>query len=75
MLYIYQLIYYVQIPGSKTFDSQIIMHSTKPNNDVSLAKEFQKHISKEHWKHGVIDQGKYKKEPLKRESTDIEYHV
>ena len=39
-------------------DSQILMHSSTQKNDVSLAKEFQKHLSKEHWKHDVIDQGK-----------------
>ena len=45
------------------------------NNYVSLAKEFQKHLSKEHRKHGVIDQGKYRKRVIKRKWTDIEYHV
>ena len=30
-----------------------------------MAKESQKHLSKEHWKHGVIDQGKNIKYPLK----------
>ena len=54
--YIYQLMSNFQLPGSKTFDSQIIMHYFTQNNDVSLAKKFQKHLSKEHRKHGVIDQ-------------------
>ena len=36
--YIYQLMSNVQLPGSKTFDSQILMHSCTPKNDVSLAK-------------------------------------
>ena len=36
--YIYQLISNVQLPGSKTFDSPILMHSCKQKNDVSLAK-------------------------------------
>ena len=47
----------VKLPGSKTFDSQIIMHSCTQNNDVRLAKEFQKYLSKDHWKNGDIDQG------------------
>ena len=36
--YIYQLMSNVQLPGSKTFDSQILIHSCTQNNDVSLAK-------------------------------------
>ena len=36
--YIYQLMSNVQLPGSKTFDSQILMHSCTENNYVSLAK-------------------------------------
>ena len=64
-----------QLPGSKTFDSQILMHSCTQNNDVSLAKKFQKHLSKEHRKHRVIDQGKYKKIASKIKLTDREYHV
>ena len=34
----YQLMSNVQLPGSKTFDSQILMHSCTPKKDVSLAK-------------------------------------
>ena len=37
-LYIYQLMSNIQLPGSKTFDSQILMHSCTPENYVSLAK-------------------------------------
>ena len=36
--YIYQLMYNVQLTGSKLFDSQILMHSFTQNNDISLAK-------------------------------------
>ena len=51
------------------------MYSCTEKNDVSLAKQYQKHISKEHRKHGVIDQGKYRKRASKRKRTDREYHV
>ena len=51
------------------------MHSCKQNNDVSLAEKFQKHLSKEHRKHRVIYQGKYRKRASKRKWTDREYHV
>ena len=36
--YIYQLMSNVQLPGSKTFDSQILIHSYTPKHDVSVAK-------------------------------------
>ena len=47
----------VQLPVSKKIDSQILIHSCKENNDVSMYKQSQKHLSREHIKHGVIDQG------------------
>ena len=34
-------------------------------NDLSLAKHFQKHLFKEHIKHGVIDQVKYRENQVK----------
>ena len=40
-----------------------------------MAKELQKHMSKENRKHGVIDQGKYRKISSKRKCTDREYYV
>ena len=54
--YMYQLMSNVQLPGSRTFDSHILMHSCTPKNDVSLVKEIQKHLYKDDRKHGVIDQ-------------------
>ena len=51
------------------------MHSCTKNNDVSLSKEFQKNLSKEHEKHGVIDQGEYRKRASIRKWTHREYHV
>ena len=36
--YIYPLMSNVQLHGSKTFDSQILVHSSTQNNGVSLAK-------------------------------------
>ena len=64
-IYIYQLTYNVQLPGYKKNYSQILIHSCTQNNYISMAKEFQKHMSKEHQKHGVIDQRKYIKKPVK----------
>ena len=51
------------------------MHSFTENNDVGLAKQFQKHLSKDHRKHGVIYQRKYRKRANKRKWTDRDYHV
>ena len=56
--YIYQLMSTVQILGSIRFDSQIQMYTGTEKEDVSLAKESQKHLKKKHRKDGVIDQGK-----------------
>ena len=55
----------IQLPGSKTFDSQIIMHSCTQNNIVSIAEQFQKYMPKDHRKHGYIDQGNIGKEAVK----------
>ena len=58
--YIYQLMSTVQLPGSKIFDSQIQINTVTQKYDVSLAKEFQEHLTKKHRKDGAIDQGKLK---------------
>ena len=73
--YIYQLMSNVQLTGSKKFDSHILMHSCTQKNDVSLAKKPQKYLSKEHRKHGVIDQVEYRKRASKRKCTEREYLV
>ena len=41
------------------------MHSCTQKKDVSLAKEFQKHISNDDRKYGVIDQGNTEKDLVK----------
>ena len=46
------------------------MHSLTPKHDVSLAKEFQKYLSKDDRKHGVIHQGKDRKISSKRKWID-----
>ena len=57
-LYIYQCMSNVQLTRSRSFYSHILMHSCTPKNDASLAKQFQKHMSKNHRKNGFIYQGK-----------------
>ena len=63
--YIYQLISSVKLPGSRTFDSHILMDYNTQNDDVNLAKEFKKHQFMVHQKYGAIDQSKYRKMPVK----------
>ena len=46
--------------GDKQIDLHIIMHYITQNNYFSLSKEFQKHLSRKHMKHGVLDQGRRK---------------
>ena len=55
--YIYQLMYNVQLPGSKIFDSQILMHPCTHKNIVSLAKQSQKRESTNwYWKQQPLQQ-------------------
>ena len=56
--FIFQLMDTVQLLGSKRFDTQMAVHTATKNTDVSLAQEFQKHLSSESLKHGIIDPGK-----------------
>ena len=44
--YIYQLMSNVQLTGSNRFYSQMQMHTGNKNNDLSLSKEFQQHLTK-----------------------------
>ena len=71
---LYKLISTVQLPGQKTFE-KILIYSSTPKKDVSLAKEPQKHLSKDDRKHGFIDQGKDRKISSKRKWIDIQYNV
>ena len=49
-IYIYQFMSTVKLPGSNIFDSQTQMNIGNQEYDVSLAKEFQHHLTKEHCK-------------------------
>ena len=73
--YIYQLMSNVQLPGSNRFNSQIQMHTDDQKYDVSLAKEFQHHMTKEHRKNGFFDRVKNNKLFMEIKWTDRQYHV
>ena len=67
--FMFQLISTVQLPGENIYDTQVVMHTGTHTYDVSFSREFQKHLSSEAHKHGVIGQGKYKKCASKLEWT------
>ena len=73
--YIYQLMSTVKSTGSNIFGSHIQMHTGNHNNGLSLAKELQQHLTKEHRKDGAIDQSKYKKRLMELKWTERHYHV
>ena len=53
-IYIYQLVSTVKLPVSNRFDSQMQMHTGNQKDDVSLAKSFQHHLTKEHHKSSLF---------------------
>ena len=59
--FIFQLIATLKLPYAKSYDTHMVMHTGTRTSDVSLAREFQKHLSGAAHKYGVIDQVKYKK--------------
>ena len=63
--YIYQLMYTVKLPGSNRSGSYMQMHTVNQKDNVSLAKEFQHRLTKEHRKNGVFGQGETIKDSWK----------
>ena len=45
----------VPILGSKQFDAKMAVHIVTQNTEVILALKFQKHLSNESRKHGILD--------------------
>ena len=64
----------VKLPGTYRFYSQIQMQTGNQKYDVSLVKEFQHYLTKEHRKNGVFDQGKNNKLFMEIKWTDRQYH-
>ena len=69
------LITTVKLPGASTNDLQMVMYTSMSNIDISLAREFQKHLSDPTRAHGLIDNGKYRKRASNRKWTEHDYHV
>ena len=63
----------VQLPGAAAYDSHMEKHTLTVNTDISLVREFQRHILDSTRKHGVIYQVKYRKMSIKKSgpSTSI----
>ena len=65
----------VQLTGEATNYSQIVIHTSMSNIYISLAREFQKHLSDPTRAHGFIFNGKYRKRDSNDKWTEHEYHV
>ena len=55
------LITTVQLHVEETTNSQLVMHTSMSNTDISLAREFKKHISYSTRAHDYIDHVNYRK--------------
>ena len=53
----------------------MVMHTGTRTSDGIFASEILKHLSTAAYKHGVIDNRKYKKRASTRKWTESEYHV
>ena len=51
------------------------MHTGNQKYDIILAKEFQQHMTKQHRKNGVSDQGKNNKRFMEIKQADRQYNV
>ena len=60
----------LQLPGSGTTNSQMAMYKSSSNTDISLAKEYQKHILEPRRTHGLIDHRKDREQDIKRKLMD-----
>ena len=48
----------MKLTGAKIYDTQMVMNNGTHTSDVSLDREFQKHLSNAARKNGLIDQVK-----------------
>ena len=64
--FIFHLTATFQLPGSKLFYAQMTVHTATQNTDVSLAQEFQKHLSNKSLKHVLIYPRKHKKDKVNK---------
>ena len=73
--HIYKLMSTVQFPASNRFYSHMKMHTGNQKYNISLAKEFQHHLTNEHRKNCMFYQGKNNKRFMEIKWTDRKYYV
>ena len=59
--FILKLMSTMKLPDAKIYDTKMFMKTVTCTYDVSLAREFQKHLSNASCKHRIIYERKYKK--------------
>ena len=64
----------VQLPGASSYDSEMAMHTSTSNIDISLSRGFQKHLSDPTLAHGLLDHGKDRFFFSKRNWNERDYH-
>ena len=64
--FIFHLMSTVQLSGSERFDTQKSVQTATKNTHMSLAQEFQKHLSNASHKHVILDNGRHKKRSSKK---------
>ena len=65
----------VQLPSAPAYYSQIVIHTSTSNTDISLARKFQKHPSDPTCTHGLLDHSKDRKLASKQKWNEREYLV
>ena len=66
----------MQLPGTSTNDSQIVIHATTSNAETNVARVFQNNnISDPTLAHELIDHGKDRKQSSNSKWMEREYHV
>ena len=65
----------VQLPVLDTNDSHLVMNNSISNTDISIEREFQKHISDLTCAHGLIYHRKDSKLDIDSKCTERDYHL
>ena len=63
------------LPDAKAYESHTVMHTSTANTDISLEREFQKHLSDPTRANGLLGHGKYRTCASKRKWNYRDYHV
>ena len=61
----------VQLPGAEDYESQMAMHTSTENIEISLASKLKKRLSDLTRAHGLLDHGKERKHAVKGSGTIV----